>query len=200
MNLTEVKERLYDAAVQFFAGGTVVWAEQIGTKPEPPYVTLKTGSLSRTAFHVEDGEGVRSYQCSTAAEVNLYTRGQPVTEGESVTGNCINTATEDLMEFSNFLESEAMADFFTGYGMSVLLIPPIRDLSFLQNDSKYRYRAMAEYAVTFVEEASGRYGLSGMSKAPNSSMGGTEEMVKEPIGVIEDFELKEEEDEEQSIG
>lgn len=200
MNLTEVQERLYDAAVQFFTGATVIWTGQVGTKPDPPYVTLRMGSLSRTAFHVEDEEGVRSYQCSTTAEVNLYTGGQPVTEGAFVTGNSINTATADLMEFSNFLESEAMADFFTGYGMGVLLMPPVRDLSFLQNDSKYRYRAMAEYAVTFVDEAGGRYGLSGMAKAPNSSMGGTEEMVKEPIGVIEDFELEEEEDEEQSIG
>lgn len=95
------------------------------------------------------------------------------------------------MEFSGFLESEAMLDFFTGCNMSVLLMPPIRDLTSLQNDSKYRYRAMAEYVVTFVEEAGGRYGLSGMKTAPNSSGGGTEEMVREPIGVIEDFELKE---------
>ena len=70
-------------------------------------------------------------------------------------------------------------------------MPPIRDLTSLQNDSKYRYRAMAEYAVTFVEEAGGRYSLSGMTAAPNSSGGGTEEMVREPVGVIEDFELKE---------
>lgn len=200
MNLTEVKEHLYDATAQFFAGAVVIWAEQIGTKPEPPYVTLKMGSLSRTAFSTEDEDGIRRYQCSTNAEVNLYTRGQPVTEGMMVTGNCINTATADLMEFSNFIESEAMADFFAGYDMSVLLTPPVRDLSFLQNDSKYRYRAMAEYAVSFVEESGGRYGLSGMPKVPNSSMGGTEEMANEPIGVIEDFELKEEQDEEQSIG
>lgn len=200
MNLTEVQERLYDAAIQFFTEATVIWAEQIGSKQEPPYVTLKMGSLSRTAFPVENEEGVRSYQCSTTVEINLYTRGQPVTEGASVTGNCINTATADLMEFSNYLESEAVTDFFTGYGISVSLMPPVRDLTALQNDSKYRYRAMAEYTVTFVEEAGGRYGLSGMSKVPNSSMGGTEEMVKEPIGVIEDFELKEEKDEEQFIG
>ena len=191
MNLTEVRERLYDAAALFFGEASVIWAEQVGTKPEPPCVTLKMGSLSRTAFHVEDGEGVRSYQCSTTAEVNLYTRGKPVTEEKGATGNCINTATTDLMEFSNFLESEAMLDFFTGCDMSVLLVPPIRDLTSLQNDSKYRYRAMAEYAVTFVEEAGGRYSLSGMTAAPNSSGGGTEEMVREPVGVIEDFELKE---------
>ena len=200
MNLTEVRERLYDATALFFGEASVIWAEQVGTKPEPPCVTLKMGSISRAAFHVEDGEGVRSYQCSTIAEVNLYTRGRPVTEGKAVTGNCINTATADLMEFSCFLESEAISDCFTDCGMSVLLMPPIRDLTLLQNDSKYRYRAMAEYAVTFVEEAGGRYGLSGMRTAPNSSGGGTEEMVKEPVGVIEDFELKEEEDEEQSIG
>ena len=200
MNLTEVRERLYDAAALFFRDAAVIWAEQVGTKPEPPCVTLKTGSISRTAFHVEDGEGTRSYQCGTTLEVNIYTRGHPASEEMAVAGNCINTATADLMEFSNFLESEDVADFFTGYDMSVLLMPPVRDLTALQNDSKYRYRAMAEYAVTFVEEAGGRYGLSGMTMVPNASGGGTEEMMKEPIGVIEDFELKEEKDEEQSIG
>ena len=87
MNLTEVRERLYDAAALFFGEASVIWAEQVGTKPEPPCVTLKMGSLSRTAFHVEDGEGVRSYQCSTTAEVNLYTRGKPVTEEKGATGD-----------------------------------------------------------------------------------------------------------------
>ena len=101
MNLVEVKERLYDSAACFFAGAVVIWAEQIGTRPEPPYVTLRMGEISRTAFPVEDDEGRRSYHCSTAIEVNLYTRGRSLTEeGTDITGNYINTATADLMEFN----------------------------------------------------------------------------------------------------
>lgn len=200
MNLVEVKERLYDSAACFFAGAVVIWAEQIGTRPEPPYVTLRMGEISRTAFPVEDDEGRRSYHCSTAIEVNLYTRGRSLTEeGTDITGNYINTATADLMEFSNFLESEAQVEVFAGCGMDVSLMPPVRDLTFLQNDSSYRYRAMAEYMITFVEEAGGRYGLSGMLMVPNGGGGGTAEMAAEPTGVIESVDIgeeKEEEDEE----
>lgn len=194
MNQRMVKEKLYDATALFFVGATVIWAEQIITKPSLPYVTLKLGGINRSAFPVEDGEGRRLYYCSTLAEVNLYTNGEPITEGEGHTGNCINTAMADLMEFSNFLESEAMVNFFSAVGIDVYLMPPVRDLTSLQNDSKYRYRAMVEYAITFVMEAGGYYGLAGMCPAPNSSGGGTEEMVKEPIGTIDEAEVKEEEE------
>ena len=50
---------------------------------------------------------------------------------------------------------------------------------------------MAEYVVTFVEEAGGRYGLSGMKTAPNSSGGGTPEMVAADMEYIEDVEIEE---------
>lgn len=197
MNLTEVKERLYDAAACFFANAVVIWADQAGTRPEPPYVTLRMGGISRTAFPADDGAGGRSYQCRTTAEVNLYTRGRPLTEGEeSITFGCINTATADLMEFSSFLESDALVDGFAGCGMDVSLMSPVRDLTFLQNESSYRYRAMAEYTVSFVEEAGGRYGLSGMPMVPNCSGGGTPEMAAEPAEVIEQADIRGEEKEE----
>ncbi len=192
MNQTEVKERLYDAAVMFFAGATVIWAEQAGTRPGLPYVTLKMGGIRRAAFPAEDGAGIRSYPCNTTMEVNLYTGGQPVSEGEAVTGNCINTATADLMEFSNFLESEAMVDFFAVHSMDVSLIPPVRDVSLLQNDSRYRYRAMAEYQVAFVQDASGRYALKRIPLVPNSSGGGLREQSGEEVYAIEETEIKEE--------
>ncbi len=191
-----IKEQFYDAAARFFVGATVIWAEQIGTKPPLPYVTLKVGDRNRYAFPVEDGEGRRCYHCSTTAEVNLYTKGRRITGGEGQTGNCINTAVADLMEFSNFLESVAMVNFFSKEGIDVSLKPPVRDLTALQNDSKYRYRAMAEYDITFVMEAGGYYGLSGMSSTPNSSGGGTEEMAAEPIGTIEEAEITERKEEE----
>ena len=55
---------------------------------------------------------------------------------------------------------------------------------------------MAEYDITFVMEAGGYYGLSGMSSTPNSSGGGTEEMAAEPIGTIEEAEITERKEEE----
>lgn len=190
MNLAEVKEKLYDLTEMFFRGATIIWSEQINTKPPLPYVTLKCGGINRTSFTVDDGDGRRVYHAKTTLEVNLFTKGQPITAGEGVTGNNANTATSDLMEFANFIESEELTDIIAGHGMDVMFMPPVRDLSELQNDSKYRYRAMAEFTVSFAQEANGLYGLGGMPLMPNSSGGGSKEMAETEIGIIETVEIE----------
>lgn len=191
MNLAEVKERLFDLTELFFNGATVIWSEQINTKPPLPYVTLKCGGVNRTSFPVDDGDGRRVYQAKTTWEVNLYTKGQPITVGEGVTGNYANTAVSDLTEFTVFLDSERIVDIIAGYGMDVTLMPPVRDLTNLQNDSKYRYRAMAEFSVSYVQEADGPYGTGGMPFVPNSSGGGTKEMADAVSETIEEVEITE---------
>lgn len=191
MNLAEVKEKLYDLTAMFFNGATIIWSEQINTKPTVPYVTLKCGGINRTSFPVDDGEGRRVYHEKTTWEVNLFTKGQPITAGEGVTGNYANTATSDLMEFANFIESELVTDIIAGYGMDVTLMPPVRDLTDLQNSSKYRYRAMAEFTVSFAQEANGPYGIGGMPLVPNSSGGGSNEMAEAEADVIESVEIEE---------
>lgn len=191
MNLAEVKERLYELTDSFFKGATVIWSEQINTKPPLPYITLKCGGVGRTSFPVDDGEGRRVYQSKTTWEVNLFTKGQPITVGEGVTGNYANTAVSDLTEFANYLDSEEIVDIIAGYGMDVMLMPPVRDMTNLQNDSKYRYRAMAEFAVSYVQEADGPYGTGGMPLIPNSSGGGTKEMADAVAETIETVEITE---------
>lgn len=191
MNLEEAKESLYDITAMFFRGAAILWTEQINTKPAPPCVTLKMGALQRNAFPLVNEDGSRYYSCRTTAEINLYTRGKPVTGGDGVTGNYINTATSDLMEFLNFVESETITDIMAGKGMEVTLIPPVRDLTALQNDSRYRYRAMAEAAVTFAQEADGPYGVGGMPDIPNYSGGGEEGMAAEETAGIEEISTEE---------
>lgn len=186
MDLLEVKERFYDAVAKFFTGATTIWAEQIGTKPKLPYVTLKFGSINRPAFPVEDDDLNRVYQCSTSVEINLYTKGKAIDNANNMTTNHINTATSDLMEFSNYLESDEIIDYFACVGMDVSLIQTVRDLTNLQNDSKYRYRAMAEYSVSFVVNASGKYAATNMSLVPNSSGGGTIEIAEAIADVIDE--------------
>ena len=157
MNLAEVKDRLYELTDSFFKGATVIWSEQINTKPPLPYIALKCGGVGRTSFPVGDGEGRRVYQSKTTWEVNLFTKGQLI----------------------------------AGYGMDIMLMPPVRDLTNLQNDSKYRYRAMAEFTVSFVQEADGPYGMGGMPLVPNSSGGGTKEMAEAETETIEEVEITE---------
>ena len=191
MNLEAVKETLYNITEMFFKGATVIWADQINTMPKLPYITLKLGGVKKTTFPITDEDGNRFYPCSTTMEVNLYTRGKPVTVGENVTGNYINTATSDMLDFFKFLESDEMIDYLAGNGVDVLLVPPVRDLTELQNDSRYRYRSMAEATVSWSEDANGQYGIGGSSTVPNSSGGGTAEMLETDIYAIEEIEIKE---------
>ena len=195
MNLVEVKERLYDVTAMFFTapGVSIIWTEQKNTRPQIPYVTLKTGAIRRPSYPVEDEDGNRIYHCSTVAEVNLYTQGKPLGDPDGKeTINYNNTATSDLMDFANFLESEEITNILAGYGIDITLVPPVKDLSELSNNSSYRYRAMAEFTVSFPELANGKYGIGGNGDMPNASGGGTVEMAEaqtEPIETVEITEI-----------
>lgn len=191
MNLREVKDTLYDITAMFFQGATILWAEQINTKPPLPYITLKTGALNRTVFPIEDDGGNRYYPSRITAEINLYTKGRQVTAGKDITGNYENTAVSDMTDFFNFVESDDVTDILAGKGMDVMLVQPVRDLTDLQNDSRYRYRSMAEMTVSFAMEADGPYGIREMKAAPNASGGGTQEMAEAEDRVIEEVELSE---------
>lgn len=191
MNLKRVKEILYDVTAMFFKGATILWTEQNNTKPPLPYITLKVSGISKSTFPIIDDEGNRYYPCNTILEVNLYTKGSPVTIGNNVTGSYENTATSDLMDFFKFLESDIMIDYLAEKGVDILLIPPIRDLTALENDRAYRYRAMAEATISWSENADGSYGIGGMSCVPNSSGGGTEEMANRTEDYFTSVEIEE---------
>lgn len=196
MNLNQVKAKLYDLTDKFFEGAAIIWTEQGNTLPKLPYVTLRTGSLNKTLFPVED-DGSRYYHCETVLEVNLYTQGKPVTIEECVTSSYENTVVSDLMEFVLFLESPEMVDKIANDGMDIQLMQNVRDLSELINDNSYRYRAMSEFTVTFVEKVSGRFNLSGDGIADttdiveNASGGGTVEQRKAKSYTIKRVTVKE---------
>ena len=189
MTLEDVKSMIYDITSEFFCCATVIWAEQINTKPETPYITLKLGGIRKTLFPLVNGDE-RAYSCSTTLEVNLYTKGKAITVAERVTGNYINTATSDLFDYFSFIESDVIVDRLAEYGLDITLEPPIRDLTALQNDSKYRYRAMAEATVSFIQNANGPYGVGGRT-LPNASGGGTVEMSNTITDIIEEADIKE---------
>lgn len=191
MNLKTVREVLYDVTEQFFRGATVLWAEQNNTKPPLPYITLKVSGISKSTFPIIDEEENRYYPCNTILEVNLYTKGSPVTIGNNVTGSYVNTATSDMIDFFKFLESDIMIDYLADKGVDILLNPPIRDLTALENDRAYRYRAMAEATVSWSENADGPYGIGGMSCVPNSSGGGTEEIANRTEDYFTSVEIEE---------
>lgn len=190
MRKDEVEKIIYKIVSDFFAGATVIWAEQVSTKPTLPFVTIKTGNINRTRFPIIDDEGRRYYPCSTLLEINLYTKGKPMTIAPNVTGNYANTAASDLQDFFSYLDSEKVVDVLADNGMDISLEGPIRDLTNLQNDSKFRYRAMAEAAVSYAQDADGVFGVQGI-EIPNPSGGGTREMQEAISDEIDGFEIEE---------
>ena len=185
-----VRERLYDITARFFAGATVIWAEQTNTQANLPYVTMKLGGIRRSTHPVCDPAFGPCYHCETVAEFNLYTQGRAITVAKKATGNFVNTAASDLMEFANFMESPGVIDALSNPPISVILKGEVRDLSFLENDRHNRYRAMAEFDVSYVMPADGWYGVLG-NQAPNASGGDTEGLASEVIEAIEEAEVEE---------
>ena len=189
MNLSFVRAVLFCAVDSFFDGCTVRWAEQIMTRPKLPYITMRTGDVQRTAFPVLD-EDDRFYSAGTTLELNLYAKGRKVIYKDDATVNYENTSVEDLADLVNYLESDKITDRLAEHGISIFPISDIRNLSELENESKYRFRANVEFEVRFPMVANGPYGYS--DRVPNSSGGGSESMgyAEEPI--IEDVEIEEE--------
>ena len=118
MTLEDVKSMIYDITAEFFCGAKVIWAEQINTKPETPYITLKLGGIRKTLFPIVDGDE-RAYSCSTTLEINLYTKGKAISVAGCVTGNYINTATSDLFDYFSFIESDVIVDKLATYGLDI---------------------------------------------------------------------------------
>lgn len=191
MSMSKIEGHIYELVAEFFAGATVLWAEQMNTKPKVPYITLKTGAINKSFFPVSGDEpGTSFFICSTILEVNLFTPGRR-REGAGLT-NYENTAVSDMMDFVLYLESEAVLDKLAGYDLDIQLMPPVRDLTELLNDSRYRYRSMAEFTVNFILESSGRFGVSGMEQIPNSSGGGNKELAESATETIENIVIEKE--------
>ena len=192
MNLSEVKEKIYDITAMFFNGATIIWAEQGNVKPDLPYITLKTGPLKRNVFFLEDDNGNRYYNCEVSVEINLYTKGMKTVLGDKKTAVYENTATSDLIDFFNFLDSEGGLELLYNDDISISLFGNIRDLSDLQNDTNYRFRAFAEMTVTYIDIANGLYGLKDSGIFPNASGGGSKELSDKEVYSVDEIKIEEE--------
>lgn len=171
MNIGEVKQFLYDLAAIYHPGATVAWSKTGGAKPKSPFLSLTYRNLERSLFPVTNDEGNSCYNYSMIFEINLYTNGKEVKAGDETYYE--NTAVEDLDEFVRFLDSPKITDIASEKGVTIVLNPPIRDVSGLIGDTKFNYRSMAELAVTFMDEAPGGYGVHNKTVVPNPSGGGT---------------------------
>ena len=184
MTFSEVKKFIYELVKRYHPGAMVVWTKTKGVTPKPPYITLGYSNLNRSAFPLSDDEREhRYYNYDFTFEINLYTVGKEVKAGNG--SYFENTAVEDLEEFIRFLDSDGITEELAEKNVT---------LSELIGDTKFNYRSMCEFTVTFVGLADGKYGVSGIQTVPNSSGGGMKEFAEAETYAIEEIRIQEETD------
>ena len=86
MRLYDLKEYLHDLVSRYFQQATVIWANEVSTKPSLPLVMLRLGNLSRQSFPseepVEDGS-VRYYGSTIDLEIQIFSKGGKIGGGYS---------------------------------------------------------------------------------------------------------------------
>lgn len=195
MDLGVVKQLIYEMVVRYHPGALVVWEKTKGVTPRPPYITLGYKNLERSLFPLSDDENEHKYYNYTfTLEINLYTVGKEIKVDGTGIKYYENTAVEDLEEFVRFLDSNAIMDEIAIKEVTIVLIPPIRDLSELIGDTKFNYRSMAEFTVAYVGLADGEYGVHGSRATPNPSGGGLKEFAEAEISAIKEVNIQEETD------
>lgn len=194
MNIGEVKQFLYDLVAMYHPGATIAWTKTGGVKPKAPFISLAYSNLERSQFPVTNDEGDNYYNYSMIFEINLYTKGKEVKVGDEKYFE--NTAVEDLDEFVRFLDSPKITDITSGSNVTIIFNPPVRDVSKLIGDTKFNYRSMAEFTVSFTDKASGEYGVQNKTVVPNPSGGGTQEYAGAEINPIESVSIEEDTGEE----
>lgn len=193
MTFSEVKALLYGLVRRYHPGAMVVWSKTKGVTPKPPYITLGYSNLNRSAFPLMDDEAEhRFYNYDFTFEINLYTVGKKTAAGNS--SYYENTAVEDLEEFVRFLDSDGISEELAGKNVTIVFMPPIRDLSELIGDTKFNYRSMCEFTVSYTGSADGVYGVAGAAMVPNSSGGGLKEFTEAESSVIEEILIQEDTD------
>jgi hypothetical protein len=189
LTIGEAKQFLYDLVSMYHPKALIVWTKTKGVTPRPPYITLSHSSVDRNKFPIVDDEGEKWYSYSFVLEMNLYTVGKAVeVEGGTVYEN---TAVEDLEEFIRFVDSDGISDLTQEKNITIMQNAPIRDLSELIGDTKFNYRSMTEFIVTFTDKVSGEYGVQNKTIIPNPSGGGTEEFSQAETYGIEKIVIKE---------
>lgn len=123
-----------------------------------------------------------------------------------------NTAVNDLLDFVNYLNSAFVVNLCHNLDIDISINGTVNDVSDYINDTRWQYRAMAEFSVGFTQTAVGATGILLESSVkevperpeethivpewqPTSSGGGYNKLAMETVGYFEDVEIKEEQEE-----
>lgn len=196
MTVNQLKTVLQDRITTYWSGATVVWGATDNVKPPSPLVILRLGTVNRVAQPIQqniNGIVFSTYPSETSLQVDLFTRGNKVEVGDDEYYE--NTATNDMLDFVNFLDSLSTVEWSNRNDISITLLNGIQDLSEVINDSQWQYRAMVELRISFtgwsaeyngvLNEDSIIFGEDGIPAGVDTSKwkqtasgGGTEELAK----------------------
>lgn len=221
MNIREARDLMKELLTLFFGGATVMFAGQShSVKPKAPLVTLTTISVNRPTnppMETVDGHPVGYYPTMMTMQVDLYTKGAPITVGSDQIVPMENTALNDMLDLLNFIGSEYFVNW--SHQKDIALAPKgeVRDTSALINSTSYQFRTTLELTLSFTQKAVGYVGILDASSikhstpdgeaegnddasdvyvepefTPSNSGGGTPELAEQIIGFFTEAEIKEE--------
>lgn len=157
----EAKELFRQITQEYFAGATVIFSNQSrAAKFSGPLIVITPGPIKRPSSPVRshiDGELVNSYPSRITFTVDLFTHGAPVIDDES--GQTVayeNTATEDMLSYVDFLNSDYVIELSHRNDVAVLVDGDVTDLTGIINDTNYEYRARISVWFSFMHRAIGR--------------------------------------------
>lgn len=162
MKINELKEILYNIVKEYFAEANVVWGKIGGVKMPDPLVVLTTGAVTRELFPVTDiinGEVMNYFPSSMTLEINYF----PEVASKE------NTAISELEDFLNYINSPYVIDLCANANIAINQEGATRDLTDLEYDTSWRYRAMAEFKVDFMQSALGYAGGAESLKNKNKT-------------------------------
>ena len=196
MTQSELKRKLYELAAIYFEPltdrGNIVWGRTKPVNPGSPMVALTTGPINRAQRPIRmyrDGIVQDCWPSETMLQVDLFTKGAPVTDDPNVTAARENTAVCDLTDFVNFIHS-AYVDNWCYINDISLNVSNIHDLTALTNDTSWTYRAMAEITVGFVQTAVEHAANPITGSLPTHSGGRSQQLADKKTGWFEQVEVE----------
>ena len=163
VTFSEAKKRFKDITVRYFKGANVIYANQShSVKPtRKPLVTIAFGNIKRPLnppTTIVDGRPVSFYPASVPITLNLFTHGRIIEIAKGITPAMEDTASEDLMDFLSFLNSDTVIQYCGDNDIAILVPNDVMPLSGIINDVAYEYRAKVEIELRFTSIAAGYSG------------------------------------------
>ena len=161
MTVNELKQILYEIVKEYFTEANIVWGKVGGVKMPEPLAVLTAGAVKRSNFAVNttiNGEIISYYPSEMILEVNYYP--------DAVTKE--NTATSELEDFLNYINSPYVTHQCDRADISINQTGAARDLTELEYDTSWHYRAMVELNVGFMQKA---FGYKGGNKFADNATG-----------------------------